>query len=102
MVGHGAYVEWPARVDGAQKIINIRSNANDCVTISIPVSFIHEKFPYRARREPDRALMYYRHKVREMNFPPHLTLPHTIHDFPETEKSVRIDVWLCKRTNDPN
>ena len=100
MVGHGAYVEWPSWVRGAHKFVNIRSNGNDCVPLSIAAHFIHDKIPYRDKHERDRALKHYRKKENGIKFPPKLTLPYTIHDFPEIEYFVGFDLWLYKLTKD--
>ena len=53
-------------------------------------------------KNPDKALRHYKQKAMEMKFPPHLKLPYAIHDFPEIEKSVWIDLWLYKPTKDGN
>ena len=64
LIGHGAYIKWPTGVIGARKIINIRSKENDCVPLSIAEHLIHDKLPQSARKNPDKALKYYKQKVK--------------------------------------
>ena len=94
MVGHGAYVQWLAKGNGARKFINFRSKENACVPFSIATHFIHDNWSESVLRHPDKALRHDKQKVVEMNFTSHPTLRYTIHDFPEIEKSFGIDLWL--------
>ena len=66
MVGQGAYVEWPAGVNGARKITNTKSHDNDFVPLSIAAAFIIDKLSESIRKHPDRALEQCRQKARKM------------------------------------
>ena len=100
LVGHGNYVKWPARTRGERKIINIRTKGYDCFPLSIAAHFIHDKLHKTAKKNPDKVLKHYKEKVTEMKFPLHLTLTCAIHDFPEIEQALDIDLWLYKLTNE--